>query len=298
MVDIGRWNRLRVVRVTDFGLYLDAEQLGDILLPNKLIPADLNLDEIRFDEDELDVFVCYDSEDRLMATTENVLAQVGELAVLQVKETNSVGAFLNWGLSKDLFLPFAEQSHNIRPWQHIVVAVYLDKSDRLCASMRVERYLDKVVKFNEDGSSPLSAGQEVDLIVYARTDMGYKTIVNNQYVGFLYENEVFKPLNYADQLKGFIAKVREDGKLDLNLQRQGHQAGLDIVPLLIQKLENENGFLAITDKTASEEIYKMFGVSKKKFKIALGNLYKQRVIAIEDNGIRLVKPLPVKKITV
>lgn len=298
MVYIGRWNVLRILRVTDYGLYLDAEQLGDILLPNKLIPQDLNIDEICFDEDELEVFVCYDSEDRLMATTENVRAQVGDLVVLQVKETNSVGAFLDWGLTKDLFLPFAEQTHNIRPWQFIVVAVYLDKSDRICASMRVERYLDKVVEFNEDGSSPFSVGQQVDLIIYARTDLGYKAIVDNQYVGFLYENEVFKQLNYADQIKGYIAKVRTDGKLDLNLQKQGHQAGLDIVPLLLEKLESDGGFLPITDKTDSEVIYKMFGVSKKKFKIALGNLYKQRVIAIEEKGIRLLKPLPVKKITV
>lgn len=287
MVQIGKFNKLKVLKLVDFGFYLDGGEDGEILLPRKLAPDSLALG------DELDVFICYDSEDRLMATTETPQAQVGEFAYLTVVAATPVGAFLAWGLTKDLFLPFSEQMYNIRPGDRVVVYVYLDNTDRIASTMRVEKYLDKEHDYE--------IGQPVELMIYNRTDLGFKAIINGRNSGMLYHNEVFQPLKLGQKLPGFIRNIRsEDGKIDLALQKTGHQGAEDVGPKIMALLEKSNGFLALNEKTPPEKIYDLFGVSKKKYKIALGGLYKQRMITIKDDGIysgpgKTPPPSPKKK---
>lgn len=265
-----------MVKEVPFGVYLDGREEGEILLPTKEVPQGLKAG------DTVEVFLCFDSEDRLIATTVEPLAEVGRFAVLRVVSVEQVGAFLDWGLPKDLFLPYAEQSRNLRPGQEIIVYVYLDKSTRLSASMRLERNLEKT-------PGELQEGQEVDLLLFGRTDLGYKAIVDGKHLGVLYENEVFQKLDYAQALKGYIKKIRDDGKIDLSLRRPGHEAANeDIGPLILKKLRENGGFLEINDKASAETVHRLFGVSKKKFKIALGGLYKKRLITVNDDGIRLV----------
>lgn len=275
MVQIGKWNRLKVVKEVSFGVYLDGQEEGEVLLPAKEVPKDLRVG------DPIDVFLCFDSEDRLIATTAKPDAEVGQFAVLRVVSVEQVGAFLDWGLPKDLFLPYAEQSRNLRPNQEIIVYVYLDKSTRISASMRLERNLEKT-------PGDLQEGQEVGLLLFGKTDLGYKAIIDGKHLGVLYENEVFQKLNYAQSLKGYIKKIRTDGKIDLSLRRPGHEAANeDIGPLILEKLRENGGFLEINDKASAETIHRLFGVSKKKFKIALGGLYKKRLITVSDDGITL-----------
>lgn len=279
MIQIGRINKLKVVKHVDFGVFLDGGDDGEILLPLRYMPEQCEVG------DELDVFVLFDSEDRLMATTEIPKAMVGDFALLKVVAVERVGAFLDWGLAKDLFLPYAEQIHAPRVGQDILVYIYTDKSDRISASMRLDRYLDK-------NPGELKDGQEVSLLISGKTDLGYKAIINNRNQGVLFKNEVFKPLHYGQKVNGFIKQIRPDGKIDLSVQdpeKVGHHGADDVGPLILEQLLKNSGYLAINDKTSPEVIYKLFGVSKKKYKIALGGLYKKRLISVDDNGIRLVK---------
>ena len=283
MVQIGKYNQLKVLSHSDFGVYLDGENLGEILLPNKLVPENCN------DGDVLEIFVCYDSEDRLMATTEKPLAQVGDLAVLKVTALSQVGAFLNWGLAKDLLLPFREQSGDeLQVGDEVIVAIYIDKTDRIAASMRMDKYVAKVVDLSGDDEDLYKPNQKVDLIIASRTDLGFKAIVNGTHWGVLYPEEVFQKLQYAQKISAYIKQVRPDGKIDLTLQKMGHHSSEDIGPQILARLETD-GFLPVNDKTSAEIIYDYFGVSRKKFKMALGALYKKRQILIEADGIRLVK---------
>ncbi|MGZ3744113.1 MAG: CvfB family protein [Pseudobdellovibrionaceae bacterium] len=282
MMKIGQLNKLKVNKHVDFGLFLDNGEGGEILLPRKYI-----LDNCQ-PGDTLEVFIYYDSEDRLIATTESPLAQVGEFANLKVVSTTSVGAFLDWGLSKDLFLPFAEQSRRIAVGDTLLVYVYLDNTGRIAASMRIERHLEKISK---EFSQEYTADQSVELMICGETDLGYKAIINGKHLGMLYHNEVFQSLKQGQRLSGFIRKVREeDGKIDLGLLKTGHQGAENISPKILELLEKSNGYLPINDKTSAEKIYELFGVSKKKYKIALGGLYKKRLISIEEEGIRLLSP--------
>lgn len=277
MIKVGKFNTLRIDRHVDFGVYLtDAEGAEEVLLPNRFLPDQADVGT------QLEVFVYLDSDDRRIATTETPLAQVGEFVVLKVVEINSLGAFLDWGLPKDLFLPHSEQTRPFSVGQWLIVYVYLDKSERICASMRLERNMDKDL-------SGYTSDQPVDLIIAGRTDLGYKAIINGRHMGMLYENEVFQPLRYGQGIRGFIRQVRDDGRIDLLLQRQGHQAGEDIAPMILEQLEDNDGFLPLHSGTSAETIHEMFGVSKKKYKIALGGLYKKRLITIDDDGIRLVE---------
>lgn len=275
MVNIGKFNQLAVLKHVDFGLYLDGGEDGEILLPRKYIQENCQVGDL------LEVFVCYDSEDRLMATTEKPIAQVGEFAVLKVASTSVVGAFLDWGLPKDLFLPFAEQTRRIQSGDTVVVFIYLDNTGRIASSMRLDRYLTK-------SPAAYEADQKVDLLIYAETEMGFKALVNNEHYGMLYHNEVFQPLKIGQKIPGYIRLVRsEDGKIDLALQKTGHQGAEDVGPKILDLLNSSGGFLPITDKTSPEKIYDLFGVSKKKFKIALGGLYKKRLITIAEDGLHL-----------
>ncbi len=275
VLQIGRLNQLKVLEVTPSTIYLDAEDGNELSLPNDLAPNQ----EIVIGQ-AMEVFVCYDSEDQLIGTREIPLAQVGEFAHLKIASLEPVGAFLDWGLEKDLFLPYSEQNRELRAGQDVIVYVYLDNTDRICASMRLEKYLDK---------SPTSyqVGESVELMIISETDLGFKAIVNGQHIGVLYANEVFQDLQHGQKLPGVIKKIREDGKLDLSLQKLGHRAAEDIGPKILELLRSKGGFLPYDDKTSAEIIYQIFGVSKKKYKMALGSLYKRRLISIGPDGIRL-----------
>jgi predicted RNA-binding protein (virulence factor B family) len=210
--------------------------------------------------------------------------QVGEYALLRVVSVEQIGAFLDWGLPKDLFLPFAEQIDDLRVGEDILVYIYLDKADRMTASMRLSRNKEKFpITFKE--------GDSVDLIIARRTDLGYQAIIGKQHMGMIFNNEVFQPLEYGQKIKGFIRKIRDDGKIDLSLQAgvTGHKAAAGIDQKILDLLNAKDGFLPIHTKTPPEAIYGLFGVSKKLFKIALSDLYKKRVITIDEDGIRLVK---------
>lgn len=280
MIQIGRLNQLKIIKDVDFGVYLDGGEDGEILLPLRDLPDDYEIG------DEVEVFIYFDSEDRLIATTQKPRAMVGEFALLKVAAVERIGAFLDWGLPKDLLLPFAEQSKPVRVGQEVLVYIYLDSSDRIAASMRLGKNLAKTPGQYEEG-------QSVNLIIAGETELGFKAIINESHLGMIYANEIFQPLKYGQRLQGFVKKIRDDGKIDLSLQdpkKIGHRAAADEVGPRILKLLSENhGFLAINDKTSAETIHELFGVSKKKYKIALGGLYKQRLIRVDDNGIFLVK---------
>ncbi len=278
MAEIGKYNILKVVKDLDFGLYLDGgEELGEILLPRRYVPVNCTVD------DELEVFIYLDSEDRLIATTEMPDAIVGEFACLTAVEVGKVGAFLDWGLPKDLLVPFREQKVDIEKGKNYVVYVYLDdESRRIAATSKIEKYLDNLPPEYEEG-------QEVDLMIYGESDLGYKAIVNNAHTGILYANEVFRKLNRGEKVKGYIKKVREDDKIDLMLDKPGYKKVDSIAQSILDKLNDLNGFLDLTDKSPADEISRRLGISKKNFKKAVGSLYKQRMITIEEKGIRLVK---------
>lgn len=277
MAEIGKYNVLRVVKDLDFGLYLDGgEELGEILLPRRYVPVNCTVDS------ELEVFIYLDSEDRLIATTEMPDAIVGEFACLEAVSVGKVGAFLNWGLPKDLLVPFREQKVNIEKGKKYVVYVYLDdESGRIAASSKIEKFLDNLPSEYEEN-------QEVDIMVYAETELGYKAIINGVHTGILYANEVFRNLRKGEKLKAYIKKVRKDDKIDLVLEKPGYQKVDGIAQLILDKLKSLNGFINVTDKSPADEISRRFGISKKNFKKAVGSLYKQRLITIESDGIRLV----------
>ncbi len=277
MAEIGKYNVLTVVKDLDFGLYLDGDELGEILLPRRYVPINCTVD------DELEVFIYLDSEDRLIATTEMPEATVGEFAYLQALEVGKVGAFMDWGLPKDLLVPFREQKVNIEKGKGYVVYVYLDdESRRIAASSKVEKFLDNIPPEYEEG-------EEVDLLIYNESDLGYKAIINNTHSGIIYANEVFKKIRKGDRFKGYIKKVRPDDKIDLMLDKPGYEKVDAIAQSILNILQQNQNFLKITDKSPSEEISAMFGISKKSFKKAIGALYKQRIISIDSDGIRYIK---------
>ncbi|MBN2775235.1 MAG: GntR family transcriptional regulator [Prolixibacteraceae bacterium] len=276
MAEVGKINKLKIIRSVDFGVYLDGEELGEILLPQKYVPEGF------FGGDEIEVIVYFDSEDRIIATTEKPLAEVGQFAFLECVAITKVGAFLNWGLQKDLLVPFREQRHKLEEGKSYVVYVYLDHTtNRIVASAKVDKFLDNLpVEFEE--------GEEVDLLIYGISEIGYKAIVDEVSSGILYKNEVFKPVKVGEQLKGYIKKVREDDKIDLTLYKPGYQKLDEFSEQIVEYLKANDGIMDITDKSSPDEIYSTFGISKKNFKKAIGGLYKQRIIIIDNESIRLV----------
>ena len=278
MTEIGKINHLEVVKEVDFGIYLDGGDLGEILMPKRYVP------EGTMPGDTLETFIYLDSEDRLVATTEKPLAMVEEFALLSVVSVTPVGAFLNWGLPKDLFVPFREQRQPMEEGKKYLVYVYVDtNTKRIAASSKIEQYLDNIpVDYDLD--------EEVDLIIVNETDLGYNAIIDNSHFGILYKNEVFQPLNPGDRVPGYIKKIRTDGKIDLRLEKIGYEKISSFVDRIIVELQKNKGFLPFTDKSSPEEIYQTFRISKKNFKAAIGALYKKKFIALEDNGIRLLSP--------
>lgn len=274
MLKIGDYNELEVLKETDFGVYLSSDE-GEILLPNKYVPEGLTIG------DNINVFIYKDSEDRLIATTINPKAKVGDIAYLEVKDTNRYGAFLDWGLEKDLLVPFAEQKVKMVAGNEYFVKVYFDEeSKRVVATSKINRHLLREV-------SDLEEGEEVDLLVYKFTELGASVIINNKYLGVVYKNDIFVKLDVSDRLKGYISKIREDGKIDVSIRKRGFEKLLDSKDVIMQKLQEENGFLPLTDKSSPQIIEKTLEMSKGAFKKAIGMLYKQRRIEITDEGIKL-----------
>ncbi len=276
-VKLGKYNQLEVVKEVDFGVYLDGGDDGEILLPTRYVPEDCK------PGDMLNVFIYLDNEERLIATTLEPLVQVGEFAWLEVAWVNEFGAFLDWGLMKDLFVPFREQKMKMQKGHKYIVHAHVDEdSYRIMASAKVERYLSK----EQPGYQP---GEEVDILVWQKTDLGFKAIVENQFSGLLYQNEIYQPVETGMRLKAYVKQVREDGKIDLALQKPGAKKVDDFSEVLLQYIKEHDGFTSLNDKSAAEEIYDTFGVSKKTFKKAVGDLYKKRLILLEEGGIRLAK---------
>jgi predicted RNA-binding protein (virulence factor B family) len=277
MALLGKRNTLSIVRESAPGLYLNGGELGEILLPGRYIPRGLKQGET------LDVFIYRDSDDRLVATTEVPHATVGEFACLEVVSVNlRVGAFLNWGLQKDLLLPFREQEMPARVGQKVVVFIYLDpKTDRIVASARLHRHLSR--------DTPVySEGQRVNLLITGETPLGYSAIVENAHRGLLYRDQMSTPLAVGQKLKGFVRTIRPGGKIDLSLDASGYKRVASLQQQIVQALECNGGKLAFDDDSSPEAIRDAFGVSKKAFKQALGALYKTRRIRFAKPGIELL----------
>lgn len=274
-VILGKYNQLEVVKEVDFGVYLDGGDDGEILLPSRYVPEGCKPGDV------LNVFIYLDNEERLIATTLQPKVQVGEFACLEVAWINEYGAFLDWGLMKDLFVPFREQKMKMQKGRSYVVHAHVDEeSYRIMASAKVERYISKE-------KPDYQPGQEVEIMIWQRTDLGYKAIVENQYSGLIYQGEIFKSLEPGMKLTAYIRQVREDGKIDLTLQKDGQKKVEDFSEVLLQFIKDQGGHTLLNDKSAAEDIYEAFGVSKKTFKKAVGDLYKKRLIVLEEGGIRL-----------
>ena len=275
MITLGDYNTLRIKKRTDFGLYLDGgAEDGNILLPTRYCTPQMHIG------DEIEVFLYLDQEERLVATTEHPVAKVGEFACLEVSWTNEYGAFLNWGLMKDLFCPFREQKQRMERGKRYIVYIKVDEdSYRLMATAKVEKYL------REGGA--LTHGTPVDCLIWQKTDLGFKCIVDNKYQGQLYDNQIFQPLRTGNRLTAYVDHVRQDGKIDLTLQPTGRQHTLDFAEVLLRYLYENDGRCDLGDKSPAELIYDRFKVSKKAYKKAIGDLYRRRLITITDDGILL-----------
>lgn len=274
---LGAFNRLTIVKEVDFGLYLDGGDEGEILLPRRYVPTTYKIG------DKIDVFLYLDQDERLVATTEQPLAQVGDFAYLECSWVNEYGAFLNWGLMKDLFCPFREQKKRMEIGSSYIVYVTIDEeSYRMMASAKVEHYLSK-------DKPPYKAGDEVQILVWQKTDLGFKAIIDNAYAGLIYRDQIFKYVHTGDRMKAYVANVRPDGKIDLTLQHTGRQQTLDFSETLLTYLHEHGGSCDLGDKSDAEEIKARFEVSKKVYKKAIGDLYRRRLITISDDGIHLVE---------
>lgn len=275
-IELGKFNTLEVVKTVDFGVYLDGEQEGEILLPTRYVPDNCQVGDF------LNVFLYLDNEERLIATTLTPLVQVGEFACLEVAWVNQFGAFLNWGLMKDLFVPFSEQKMKMLVGNKYVIHAHVDEeSYRIVASAKVERYFSK----EEPTYEP---DDEVNILIWQKTDLGFKAIIDNKFGGLLYDSEIFQPLHTGMMLKAYVKQVREDGKIDLVLQKPGFEKIDDFAKSLLKYIQVHGGSVAVNDKSPAEEIYDIFQVSKKTFKKAVGDLYRRRLIKLTDAGIELV----------
>ena len=277
MIELGKKHKLNVIRQTNDGLILVDDQKEEILLPTNECPSNLKIG------DSLNVFIYRDQNEKKIATTVIPKITLHEFAHLQVASITKVGAFLNWGLNKDLLIPFSEQQQELKEGRWYIVYLDIDETtDRLFASTYIERQLQNI-------HITVKEGEKVDLLVYQKTDLGYSVIVNNEHKGLIFENEIFTTINIGDVLKGYVKKIREDNKLDISLQPIGYKKFIDVNSSNIyQTLIDNNGYLTVTDKSSPEEIKSLFGLSKKAFKKSIGALYKQKKIVIEKDGIRIL----------
>jgi len=277
MIETGRMNHLTVIKHVDFGVYLDGGAAGEILMPARYVPSPCLVG------DQLDVFIYRDSEDRLVATTELPYAMVGEFALLKVVDVTALGAFLDWGLPKDLLVPFSEQKPRMDIGKSYVVRIYLDEdSDRIVASSRLDDFLHR------ESEDEFQAGEAVSLLVSNKSDLGYQVIVDNSHWGLLHHSEVARPLRRGQRLDGFIRHIRPDGRIDVCLHITASDKTDDITRMIMRGLKKNDGFIAVSDKSSPDEIFEHFGISKKMYKKAIGALYKKKIIAIETDGIRLL----------
>lgn len=275
MIKIGKTNNLKVVKKVDFGLYLDGGESGEILLPKRYVDESMEVG------DELDVFIYCDSEDRLVATTEKPLIEVGKFGLLKAVEVNRVGAFMEWGLQKDLLVPFREQSQEIRVGGSYVVYAFLDNATkRIVGSTKLNKYVgNRIPRYSE--------GDTVDILAVHKTDLGYKVIVDNLFWGMIYNNDLFDPLSPGDRIPAYVKTVREDGKIDVTLRERGGERVFQLANRIMGYLRDAGGEMALSDSSSPDEIKAVFQCSKKDFKKALGYLYKKGKILIADGGVTL-----------
>ncbi len=276
MIAIGKINQLSIVRLHALGAFLDGGKFGEILLPA------IMLNDANKVGDELQVFIYLNSDGELLATTETPLAQVGEVVFLKVAALEKVGAFLDWGLPKDLLLPFGEQLHRLDVGKVYPVIVFRDEQNRIAASQKINEFI-------EDEGGDFKKGQQVSVLVMEKTELGWKAIIENSHWGLFYGSELFQPLRCGQRVDAYIKAPRDDKRLDLSLYPPGYARVDAVTQSVLDKIIDNDGFMLITDKSPPEAIYSVFGVSKKVFKKAIGALYKQRKINIEKNGIRLLE---------
>ena len=278
MIDIGRYNSLEIMENRSDGLLLDAGQTRTLLLPIEQVSRRYQTGE------RIDVFIYLTTDGQPAATTTPPLAEVGQVAWLEIVDVTEVGAFAHWGLPRDLFIPFAEQQYPLRKGKHVLVWIYLDNQGRIAGSTRIDHWIT-------DSATGLEVGQEVALVIADQTELGLKAVVNNHSWGLLYGNELFRKLNKGQRVTGYIKRIRGDNKIDLSLEKPGFSKNRieTVENQIIQQLEANNGQMELTDKSPPESIYATFGVSKKVFKQALGALYKKRRITLAANGVKLVK---------
>jgi predicted RNA-binding protein (virulence factor B family) len=275
-IKVGEYNTLKVARAFDFGMYL-GEDKDVVLLPKRFIPAGLKVG------DEVKVFVYHDSEDRLIATTQQPLGVVGDIVNLPVVSVTKLGAFMDWGLMKDLFVAKSQQLMGMREGGHYLVKIYLDEmTGRVAASEKIERFLSNDVL-------TVKEQDPVDLVVYRRTDIGYVVIINNRHTGVLHHNDIFHEIQVGDKIKGYIKNIREENRIDVGSGKMGYQRVEDEAGKILRLLKENNGYLPYHDKSDPEEIYSFFGMSKKTFKMTTGNLYKNKKIIFTQTGIKLVE---------
>jgi len=278
MVEIGKFNKLQVVKQVDFGVYVDGGDLDSILLPRRYVPEGCEIG------DWVDVFLYFDSDDLLIATTETPRVQVGDCAMLTVVDINHAGAFLDWGLPKDLLVPYNEQQKPMEMGYSYVVHVFHDQnSDRIAASTKLSHHLDEETVW-------LKPRQAVNLLIAGRTELGYKAVIDNKFLGLIFRADAFRPLKIGERLPGFVKTIRADGKIDLLISQGTLQGDHDLAEQIIRHLQDRGGESQLSDKSDPDEIYRLFKVSKKKYKQALGTLYKSKRILIESGKITLISP--------
>ena len=276
MAQIGQTNKLMVLKEVPFGVYLDGQELGEILLPKKFAPKGLT------EEDMVEVFLYFDSEDQIIATTQRPFAMLNQFAYLKVIDVNSVGAFFDWGLEKDLLCPRPEQFRAMEVNKYYLVYLKQDALGRIIATSKIDYYLDKSVP-------EYSAHEQVNLIVAKKTDLGIKVIVNEKHWGLVHASDIFQHLHIGQKIQGYVKHIREDGKLDIVIRKPCAEGRVQLAVRILSELEKSGGFLPYHDKSSADEINQFFGESKKRFKDTIGQLYKQGKITIEQNGIRLIK---------
>lgn len=279
MIRLGAFNRLTIIRFTDHGAYVDGGEVGEILMPKAYVKPEMRPGDV------LDLFVYLDQQERLVATPEQPLAQVGDFAYLEVAWVNEYGAFLHWGVMKDLFVPFRQQKRTMEVGESYIVYIYIDEeTSRIAATAKIDRYLQPA------RHTDYHRGEEVDLLVWQRTEMGLKVIVNNRHAGLIYNDQLYgNEPRTGERIKGTIVTVRPDGRLDVSPSRIGKGRFRDFAQQLLEELQATDGYLPYTDRSEAEDIAERFEVSKKTFKRAIGTLYRNRQITLEESGIRLVQ---------
>jgi uncharacterized protein len=283
MIRIGKENTLTVLRETSAGLHLGDGDNNEVLLPNSFIKKPYKIRE------QLSVFIYKDAEDRLIATTKKPYASLFSFACLKVKEVNASGAFLDWGIEKDLFVPFKEQKSEMTEGSSHVVYVYIDEiSNRIIGSSKISQFISNEVL-------QVKAGEEVNLLVFEESPLGYSCIINAMHRGLLYRNEIFKDIEIGDNLKGYIKTIRPDNLIDLSLQQPGFKNVLSATDMILEYLHENDGFLGLSDKSSPAEIAELFNMSKATFKKSIGILYRQRKVVLKDEGVHLLKEDDSKK---